>query len=56
MTFADKQNANHHSVIYRLVMIVCGKVAVFTVSPASPPNGKVDGVLFRTVLHKRSSE
>ena len=51
-----KQNTNHYSVIYRMVMVVCGKVAIFTVSLASPPNGKVDGVLLRTVLHKRSSE
>ena len=29
---------------------------IFTVSLASPPNGKVDGVLLRTVLHGRSSE
>ena len=32
-------------------MVVCGKVAIFTVSLASPPNGKVDGVLLGTVLH-----
>ena len=51
-----KQNTNHYSVIYRMVMVVCGKVAIFAVSFASPPNGKVDGVLLRTVLHKRSSE
>ena len=51
-----KQNTNHHSVIYRTVMVVCGKVAIFTVSLASPPNGKVDGVLLRTVLHRRNSE
>ena len=51
-----KQNTNHHSVIYRTVMVVCGKVAVFTVSLASPPNGKVDGVLLRTVLHGRNPE
>ena len=37
-------------------MLVCGKVAVFTVSFASPPNGKVDGVLLRTVLHRHHSE
>ena len=29
---------------------------IFTVSLASSPNGKVDGVLLRTVLNKRSSE
>lgn len=51
-----KQNANHHSVICETVTLVCGKVTIFTVSLASPPNGKVDGVLLRTVLHKRSSE
>ncbi len=51
-----KQNTNHHSVIYRMVMVVCGKVAIFTVSLASPPNRKVDGVLLRTVLHGRNSE
>ena len=51
-----KQNINHYSVIYRMVMVVCGKVAIFTVSLASPPNGKVDGVLLRTALHGRSSE
>ena len=51
-----KQNANHHLVIYRMVIVVCGKVTIFTVSLASPPNGKVDGVLLRTVLHGRSSE
>ena len=37
-------------------MVVCGKVAVFTVSLASPPNRKVDGVLLWTVLHRRSPE
>ena len=37
-------------------MVVCGKVAIFTVSLASPPNGKVDGVLLWTALHRRSSE
>ncbi len=42
--------------IYRMVMVVYGKVAIYTVSLASPPNGKVDGVLLRTVLHRRSSE
>jgi hypothetical protein len=46
-----KQNANHHSVICETVTLVCGKVTIFTVSLASPPNGKVDGVLLRTVLH-----
>lgn len=51
-----KQNANHHSVICETVTLVCGKVTIFTVSLASPPNGKVDGVLLRTVLHGRSSE
>ena len=51
-----KQNTNHHSVIYKMVTLVCGKVAIFTVSLASPPNGKVDGVLLRTVLHGRNPE
>ena len=37
-------------------MVVCGKVAIFTVSLASPPNGKVGGVLLRTVLHRHHSE
>lgn len=37
-------------------MLVCGKVAIFTVSLASPPNRQVDGVLLRTVLHGRSPE
>ena len=46
-----KQNTNHHSVICETVTLVCGKVTIFTVSLASPPNGKVDGVLLRTVLH-----
>lgn len=51
-----KQNTNHHSVIYRMVIVVCGKVTIFTVSLASPPNRKVDGVLFWTVLHGLSPE
>lgn len=51
-----KQNTNHHSVIYRTMMVVCGKVVVFTALLASPPNGKVDGVLLRTVLHGRNPE
>lgn len=51
-----KQNTNHHSVIYRMVMVVYGEVAIYTVSLASPPNGKVDGVLLRTVLHGRNPE
>ena len=51
-----KQNTNHHSVIYRTVMVVCGKVVVFTALLASPPNRKVDGVLLRTVLHGRNPE
>ena len=38
-----KQNTNHYFVIYRTVIMVCGKVAIFTVSLVSPPNGKVDG-------------
>ena len=38
------------------MMVVCGKVAIFTVSLASPPNGKVGGVLLRTVLHRHHSE
>lgn len=42
--------------IYRTMMVVCGKVAIFTVSLASPPNGKVGGVLLRTVLHRHHSE
>ena len=50
-----KQNTNHHSVIYRTVMVVCGKVAIFTVSLASPPNDKVDRVLLWTVLHGHNS-
>ena len=54
--YHHRQKINHYPVIYRTVMVVCGKVAIFTVSLASPPNGKVDGVLLRTVLHKRSSE
>ena len=37
-------------------MVVCGKVAVFTVSLAGPPNRKVDGVLLWRVLHRRSPE
>ena len=37
-------------------MVVCGKVAVFTVLLAGPPNRKVDGVLLWTVLHRRSPE
>ena len=44
------------SVIYRTVTLVCRKVAIFTVSLASPPNGKVGGVLLRTVLHRHHSE
>lgn len=51
-----KQNTNHHSVIYRTVMVVCGKVVVFTALLASPPNEKVDGGLLRTVLHRRNPE
>ena len=51
-----KQNTNHYSVIYRMVIVVCGKVTIFTVSLASPPNRKVDGVLLRTVLHGRNPE
>ena len=51
-----KQNANHHSVIYRTVMVVCGKVVVFTALLASPPNRKVDRVLLRTVLHGHNPE
>lgn len=39
-----------------MVIVVCGKVTIFTVSLASPPNRKVDGVLFWTVLHRRSPE
>lgn len=39
-----------------MVMAVYGKVAIYTVSLASPPNGKVDGVLLRTVLHGHSPE
>lgn len=31
-------------------------MAIFTVSLASPPNGKVGGVLLRTVLHRHHSE
>ena len=52
----DKQNTNHHFVIYRMVIVVCGKVTIFTVSLASPPNRKVDGVLFWTVLHGLNPE
>ena len=37
-------------------MLVCGKVAIFTVLLVSPPNGKVDGVLLWTALHGRSPE
>lgn len=51
-----KQNTNHHPVICETVTLVCGRVAIFMVSLASLPNRKVDGVLLRTVLHKRSSE
>jgi len=51
-----KQNTNHHSVIYRTVMVVCGKVVVFTALLASPPNRKVDRVLLRTVLHGHNPE
>ena len=51
-----KQNTNHHSVICETVTLVCGKVTVFTVSLVNPPNGKVDGVLFWTVLHGRNPE
>ena len=39
-----------------MVMVICGEVAVFTVSLASLPNRKVDGVLLRTVLHGRNPE
>ena len=39
-----------------MVMVVYGEVAIYTVSLASPPNGKVDGVLLRTVLHGRNPE
>jgi len=39
-----------------MVMVVYGKVAIYTVSLASPPNGKVDGVLLRTVLHGHNPE
>ena len=42
--------------IYRMVMVVCGKVTIFTISLVSPPNRKVDGVLLWTVLHRRSPE
>lgn len=38
------------------VTLVCGKVAILAVSLASPLNGKVDGVLLRTVLHGHSPE
>ena len=37
-------------------MVVCGKVVVFTVSLASPPNYKVDRALLRTVLHGHNPE
>ena len=47
---------HHHSVICETVTLVCGRVAIFTVSLASPPNRKVDGVLLRTVLHGRNPE
>ena len=39
-----------------MVMVVYGEVAIYTVSLASPPNGKVDGVLLRTVLHGHNPE
>ena len=38
-----RQKTNHYPVIYRMVMVICGKVAVFTVSLAILPNRKVDG-------------
>ena len=37
-------------------MVICEKVAVFTVSFASLPNHKVDEVLLRTVLHGHHPE
>ena len=54
--YHHRQKINHYPVIYRTVMVVCGKVAISTVSLASPPNGKVAGVLLRTLLHGRSPE